>query len=208
MPIAKEGWPFIGAAALFAVIGWAWLPVWLAVVLTANLLFCLNFFRDPARTPPADPAAIVSPADGRVVAIEPHEDGFLGEPGRRISVFMSVVDVHVNRAPVTGAVASVAHRPGRFLNAMKAAASEHNEQTRITITSERGKLVVTQIAGLVARRIVCDLAPNDRIVRGDRIGMIRFGSRLDVVVPARCVIRVQMGAKVVAGESVLADWSA
>lgn len=207
MTLAPEGRTVCLSMAAAAIAGWLWAPLWVAVLLTAGALFCLNFFRDPGRTPPRDAAAIVSPADGTVVAISPHDDAFLGEPGQRVSIFMSVFNVHVNRAPYAGMIESVTHQPGRFLNAMAAEASEHNEQTRVTMETDHGKLVFTQVAGLVARRIINYCQPNRPVERGERIGLIRFGSRVDVVLPARCSLRVQVGEKVVAGESVLGTWS-
>lgn len=193
-------------ATLLAVAAWVWGPAWCGVVVTVAAAFCLNFFRDPRRTPPADPQAIVSPADGTVVAVTPHDDPFLDEPGQRVSIFMSVFNVHVNRAPADGLVQSVTHQPGKFLNAMAAAASEHNEQTRVTLQAPQGNLVFTQVAGLVARRIICYCEPASPVQRGERVGLIRFGSRLDVVLPARCALTVQVGQKVTAGESILGTW--
>lgn len=194
--------------AALAVAAWLWFPAWVAVGLTGATLFCLNFFRDPERPPPPDAAdGILSPADGKVVAVTPHDDPFLDEPGQRISIFMSVFDVHVNRAPVTGTVGRVTYHPGRFINAMAADASECNEQTRITLHHERGRLTVTQVAGLIARRIICYCYADGPMVQGERIGLIRFGSRLDVVIPARCRVRVRVGERVAAGRSILADWS-
>lgn len=207
MSLAPEGRALCIGAAITAAVAWLLFPVWVALLCTAGAGFCVNFFRDPVRTPPADPDAIVSPADGRVVAVGDHEEPFLGEPARRISIFMNVFDVHVNRAPTDGVVDTVTHHPGRFVNAMAADASEHNEQTRITLAADRGKLVVTQIAGLVARRIICDLQPGATVPRGERIGLIRFGSRVDVVLPARCPLRVNVGDRVRAGESILGMWT-
>ncbi len=207
MRIAPEGRTLCITVAAIAGAGWLWAPTWLAVVLTAAALFCLNFFRDPVRVPPSDADAIVSPADGTVVALAPYEEPFLGEPGQRISIFMNVFNVHVNRAPTDAQVEAVSHHPGSFQNAMAADASEHNEQTRVTLTSDRGNLVLTQIAGLVARRIICDLQPGEAVGRGARIGLIRFGSRVDLVLPARCTVRVAPGQKVRAGETVLGVWA-
>jgi len=207
MRFAKEGYPFILAAFVVALIGWLWFSPLAAVLWTLPLVFCLNFFRDPERRTPADPRAIISPADGKVVAVGPYEDAYLEEPAQRVSIFMNVFDVHVNRAPTTGVVETVTHQAGQFLNAMDAAASEHNEQTRIALRTDHGKLAFTQIAGLVARRIICYLHPNETIRAGARMGLIRFGSRVDVVFPARCSVSVRVGDRVRAGETIIGAWS-
>lgn len=207
MRVAKEGYPFIIAAAVLALIGWLWFSPIAAAFWTLPLMFCLNFFRDPDRQAPPDPKAIISPADGKVVAVGPYEDAYLEEPGQRVSIFMNVFDVHVNRAPTTGVVETVTHQPGGFLNAMDAKASEQNEQTRIAMRTDHGKLAFTQIAGLVARRIICYLHPDEAIRAGARMGLIRFGSRVDVVFPARCSVSVRVGDRVRAGETIIGAWS-
>jgi phosphatidylserine decarboxylase len=180
--------------------GWKW-PGAIFVLLG---LFVLYFFRNPERTVPADPAAVVSPADGRVLAIV--EESLEGRAGRRLSIFLSIWDVHVNRAPLAGRIEKIEHRPGRFYAAMRARASAENEQNVIILETGRGRIVCKQIAGWIARRVVCWKAEGDRVERGERIGMILFGSRVDVWLPGEAEIAVRRGAHVAAGTSVLARW--
>jgi len=167
-------------------------------------LFVLYFFRDPERTAPTDLDAVVSPADGRVTAIV--EEEFDGRPGKRVSVFLSVWDVHVNRSPAAGRIRQVEYRPGRFYAAMRARASQENEQNVFHLETDRGDMVFKQIAGWIARRVVSWKAPGDVVATGERIGMIRFGSRMDVWLPAEATIVVRKGQFVSAGSSVLARW--
>jgi phosphatidylserine decarboxylase len=162
------------------------------------------FFRDPERTPPADPNMIVSPADGRVVGMV--EESFGGRPGHRISVFLSVFNVHVNRSPVGGRITSIEYRTGKFYAAMRGRASAENEQNSFHVLTDRGEVVFTQIAGWVARRIVVWKSIGDSVVRGERIGMIRFGSRMDIWLPEDVEILVKPGGSVAGGSSVLARW--
>jgi phosphatidylserine decarboxylase len=176
-----------------------YLPAVLFLVLT---LFILNFFRDPERTPPADPSAIISPADGRVVQIV--EETFDGRTIRRISIFMSPVDVHVNRAPVSGTVRDVVYQKGRFGIASSDRASAENEQNIFTLESTAGPVVVRQIAGLLARRIVFWKRVGDRLERGERVGLIKFGSRVDVLLEVAVDLWVKSGDRVRAGSTVLA----
>jgi phosphatidylserine decarboxylase len=187
-----------GAVAL----GFHW--NWLGGVLLVLGAFVLFFFRDPERTPPSDPDVIVSPADGRVMEIVEEARG--DNPGRRISVFLSIFDVHVNRAPVAGRIAAMEYRKGRFNAAMRGRASQENEQNVIHVSSERGEIVFKQIAGWVARRILCWKAVGDSVTRGERVGMIRFGSRVDIWLPDRVEILVRPGQHVAGGSSVLARW--
>lgn len=161
-------------------------------------LFCLYFFRDPDREIPPGPVA-VSPADGRVVAVAPE-----GADHRRVSIFLNIFDVHVNRSPIAGTVTNVEYRPGRFHIASSAEASVHNEMNVITVEDGDTKLVFKQIAGLVARRVVCDKKPGDRVEKGERIGIIKFGSRMDVLFGPEWEILVREGERVSAGASVLA----
>jgi phosphatidylserine decarboxylase len=177
---------------------------WVAGVLLFLGLFVLYFFRDPERLVPDDPTAVVSPADGRVVAIV--DEPFDGAPGTRISIFLSVWDVHVNRAPVAGTIRAVEYRPGRFLGALFARASAENEQNVIRMSTPRGEMVFKQIAGWIARRILCWKAPGDTVRAGERIGMIRFGSRVDVWLPRVAAWAVRRGDKVYGGSSVLGHW--
>jgi phosphatidylserine decarboxylase len=192
--VAREATPFalgFGIVAL-AVAFWS---VVASLVPLALLAFCLFFFRDPERRSPPEPDAVLSPADGRVLLAE----------GGRVSVFLSVFDVHVCRAPLPGAIRSVTHLPGRFLAAFRPEASEQNERTSIVV--ERGdatRLTFTLVAGLVARRIVCKVAPGQHVASGERIGLIRFGSRVDVELPAGASIVVRRGDRVSAGETIIA----
>lgn len=205
--IAPEGIPFVaGAAALTAVLYFVW-PRSPAVAVVGLLLtaFVSWFFRDPERTPPSAPEAVVSPADGKIVYSGDCPPGIYNpEPGKKVSVFMSVFDVHVNRAPVSGRVAAVRYNKGKFLAANVDKASLENEQNGVSIETAGGrKVVYVQIAGLIARRIVCDLDEGDAVVRGQRVGLIRFGSRVDVYLPADAALSVATGDRVRAGESVV-----
>lgn len=207
-PIHKEGRPFIIGAVLAAlVIGLLWEPAfWLFAILAGWLVI---FFRDPVRTVPVDPGIIVSPADGRiepvVEAVPPPELGLGEAPLMRISVFMNVFDCHINRAPAAGTVETVAYRPGKFLSADLDKASEDNERNGIVIATAGGERIgVVQIAGLVARRILCWTEIGAPLEQGDRFGMIRFGSRLDVYLPAGSAVLVHPGQRAIAGETVLA----
>jgi len=171
------------------------------------LLFCVAlvfFFRDPERLPPADGGVVVSPADGRIMEIT--DEVLEGRPGLRISIFLSIWDVHVNRSPMAGRLREVEYRPGRFYNAMRSRASVENEQNIIHLQTERGEMVFKQIAGAIARRVVCWKAPGDTVKVGERIGLIRFGSRMDVWVPRDIEILTRLGQHVSGGVSVLARW--
>jgi phosphatidylserine decarboxylase len=207
VPIRREGAPFIAAALAVAVAGlFLWQPLfWIAAIVAA---WCAYFFRDPRRFTPVDPDLVISPADGRVSAIvlgtPPEELGLGPEPRRRISVFMNVFDCHVNRAPVAGRITQIAYRPGKFINAELDKASEHNERNGFVIETVHGPVGVVQIAGLVARRILCFVAEGDALSQGERIGMIRFGSRLDVWLPATAPVVCAEGQTAIAGETVLA----
>ena len=167
-------------------------------------MFVLYFFRDPERVPPSDPDAIVSPADGRVMVVIEEARG--PKPGRRISIFLSIFDVHVNRAPVAGRIANLEYRRGRFHAAMRESASAENEQNVITLATEHGDVMFKQIAGWIARRILCWKAVGDSVTRGERVGMIRFGSRVDIWLPDRVEILVRPGQNVAGGSSALARW--
>lgn len=203
IPVAAEGWRFVLAPAAAGCLLWAlgWnVP---AAVLVALALACLFFFRDPERVAPALPGAIVAPADGRVMAVQEVADPFVGD-GVRISIFLSPLDVHVNRAPIGALVTGVEYRPGRFLAAYRASASEANERCTLRLQGEVGRVAVTQIAGVLARRIVCRVRPGDKLERGGRFGLICFGSRTDVVVPRDAELRVSRGVRVRGGESLIA----
>ena len=207
-PIHPEGYPFIGGFALASlVLFWIWTPLgWLGTVLT---LWCAYFFRDPPRVTPIGSGLVVSPADGRVSlvvnAVPPPELGLGTTPLPRVSVFMSVFDCHVNRTPVTGSIEKIAYTPGKFLNADLDKASEDNERNGFAIATDFGRVGVVQIAGLVARRIVCWVKEGQAMNAGERIGMIRFGSRVDVYLPAGTVPLVSEGQTSLAGETVIAD---
>ena len=205
-PIAREGYPFLVISLVLALVGlwWFW-PLGIALVLA--FLFCLNFFRDPARSPPGDPGLLVSPADGTVLKIENFSSGaYLKEPHQKISIFMSPFNVHVNRIPCDGEVEEIHYFPGKFFVAKLDKASLENERNAVVIKTPRGaRVAFIQIAGLVARRIVCYLHENTPVSRGERYGMIRFGSRMEVCLPPSWKVLVAPGDKVFAGESSLAE---
>jgi phosphatidylserine decarboxylase len=173
----------------------------LGVLFLVVAVLVLNFFRDPERAIPADPCLIVSPADGKVVEVI--EEVLDGRPVRRVSIFMSPLDVHVNRSPIGGTIQSVTYRAGRFHVASQARASIENEQNVFTVHGELGEVVVKQIAGLLARRIVFWKRPGDTVQRGERVGLIKFGSRVDVALDPQVELRIQVGDRVKAGSSVL-----
>jgi len=209
VPINQEGYVFI---AIFVVatllLGWIYAPLgWLGLLAT---IWCVYFFRDPVRLTPLEEGLVVAPADGTVASVglfaPPPELGLGGDPMQRISIFMSVFDCHVNRAPVSGRIAKIVYKPGLFLNADLDKASEDNERNGFVIETTAGRLGVVQIAGLIARRIVCFVDSGDRVGVGDRIGMIRFGSRVDVYLPSSGRLLVGEGARAVAGETILADF--
>lgn len=210
-PMHREGVPFVSAFAVATlVLFWIWAPLgWIGVLLT---VWCYYFFRDPVRSVPQGDSLILSPADGIVSLIEeavpPPELGLGPEPLLRVSVFMSVFNCHVNRMPVAGTIAAIAYRPGKFVSASLDKASTDNERNALSITLADGrKLVVVQIAGLVARRIVCWAKVGQALRGGDRFGMIRFGSRLDVYLPPGVAPLVALGQTMIAGETILADLS-
>jgi phosphatidylserine decarboxylase len=177
-----------------------------AVVFVCLALFVFSFFRDPERVIPAEPGAIVSPGDGRVVVVTDEEDA--GRPGKRISIFLAVWNVHVNRAPAAGVITRMEYRPGKFLAAMRERASMENEQNVFTLSTDAGEMVFKQIAGLIARRVVSWKQEGERVARGERIGLVRFGSRVDVWLPKDAEILVRVGENVKGGASVLARWPA
>lgn len=205
--LAPEGWPFVLGGAAFAVVVYLLWPrgVPLAALGLLLALFSLWFFRNPDRTPPPGAGVVVSPADGRIVFVGESPPGrYALVAGKRVSVFMSPFDVHVNRAPVTGRVASVRHHKGTFHVASVDKASLLNEQNGVAIITPEGRTVTyVQIAGMLARRIVCDLKEGDAVRQGQRVGMIRFGSRVDLYLPAEVRLSVAIGDRVRAGESVI-----
>mgnify|MGYP006276967689 CR=1 FL=1 len=206
--IAREGWPFLAIAVAAAIVlttlrldflaGLAWLAV----------LFVLQFFRDPPRNVPQQVDAVLAPADGRIVKVEPARDPYLERDALKISVFMNVFNVHSNRSPVDGRVAAVWYHAGSFLNAALDKASLENERNALhLVTTEGEDVTCVQIAGLIARRILCYAKPGDSLRRGQRYGFIRFGSRVDVYLPLSAVPKVAVGDKVRATETILAQLS-
>ncbi len=203
-PIAVEGYPFIGAAAfitlVFALLSWKLL----AVAALAATLFVAFFFRNPDRVTPEDESAVVAPADGRVIYLGPSREEHLQDEMVKISIFMSVFNVHVNRAPLSGRIIDTFYRHGKFYDVRDERATFENEQQGIVLENAGGKrIVVVQVAGLIARRIVCYVRKGDMVRRGERYGLIRFGSRLDVYLPKDTDVKVVLGEKIVAGETVL-----
>jgi phosphatidylserine decarboxylase len=203
--IAREGWPFVGGAVAVSVLAglffdWAWsLPFWLAA------FFVLQFFRDPPREIPQDPQAVLSPADGRIVAVEKVRDPYLDRDALKISVFMNVFNVHSNRSPVDGTVKQRWYHAGSFFNAALDKASLENERNALWLRTRGGQDVTcVQIAGLVARRILCYVEAGAELERGQRYGFIRFGSRVDVYLPPEAEVTAALGDKVHATESILA----
>ena len=208
VPVHREGYIFIAGFAVAALIlNWLWSPLgWIMGIVT---VWCVYFFRDPARITPMREGLVISPADGVISSIgffvPPPELGLGDRPLQRVSVFMSVFDCHVNRAPVSGRIAKITYRPGTFVNADLDKASEDNERSGLLIDTASGRIGVVQIAGLIARRIVCFVREGETIGVGDRFGLIRFGSRVDVFLPDGVRVLVGQGSKAIAGETVLAD---
>jgi phosphatidylserine decarboxylase len=197
MRLDRAGWPFVsGLVAVTLVLApFTYAGAGLGLVL---LVFTVNFFRDPERRTPVDRAALISPADGKIIRAD----------AQRVSIFMNVFDVHVCRSPVAGTVASVRHEAGRFLAAMKDEASEHNERTTIEVHPSDGAPVrFVLVAGLIARRIVCRVEPGRELSSGERVGIIRFGSRVDVDLPQGATAAVEVGQRVIAGETIIAHGS-
>jgi phosphatidylserine decarboxylase len=201
LPVAREGWPFIaipGAIALgLALLGHRRLAVPFAAAAAASA----GFFRDPERAIPTVANGVLAPADGRVLSIEDAVDPFVG-PAVRVAIFLSPLDVHVNRAPIAGVVTDTVYTPGRFAAAYDAAA-EANERCAVRIQGEHARVTVVQIAGVVARRIVCRVGSGDKLAAGDRFGMIRFGSRTDCYMPRATEITVRVGETVRGGQTVI-----
>jgi phosphatidylserine decarboxylase len=209
VPIHPEGYPFIGGfAAASLILFWLWTPLgWLGCVAT---LWCIYFFRDPPRTTPARDGLVIAPADGRISQIAsappPPELGLGNDPLMRVSIFMSVFDCHVNRSPVAGRIERISYRPGKFVSADLDKASEDNERNALLIAATGGaRVAVVQIAGLIARRIVRFVQEGQSVAAGQRIGMIRFGSRVDVYLPEGVRPLVGEGQTAIAGETVIAD---
>ena len=207
VPIAKEGLPFVGGLASTALLlglsGWI-IP---AGVVGGFTLFTAWFFRNPSRIIPQDPNAVVSPGDGKVIAIEEEfEPRYLKEKSIRLTVFLNVFDVHVNRMPCAGTVEGISYQPGQFLVASKPEATLRNEQNAVMLKAESGaKVLCVQVAGLIARRIVCWVGQGERVQRGERFGLIRFGSRMDTFLPLGSKIRVAVGDRVKGGETIVGE---
>ncbi len=203
--IAKEGVPYLFATAAIAALCyalWGWLVSTLPIT---GFLFVLYFFRDPERRSPVEPDIVVAPADGKIIKIDKiQEPDFLMTKTLRISIFMSPFNVHVNRAPYTGRVLKVEHRKGGFRAAYTDLASLENENVSMLLETDRGPVLVRQIAGLVARRIVCRVKPGERLERGERYGIIKLGSRVDIFLPEGSEPLVKVGDKVKAGETAIA----
>ena len=204
--IAREGWFYLAisvAVALVAVwlVGWLWsIPLWLVAV------FVLQFFRDPPRRVPGDARAVVSPADGRIVAVQAANDPYLNRDALKVSVFMNVFNVHSNRSPVDGEIKQRWYNPGKFFNAALDKACLENERNALWIRAQNGADVTcVQVAGLIARRILCYVDRGDVLARGQRFGFIRFGSRVDVYLPKSAVVKAALGDKVYAASTVIAE---
>lgn len=206
IPVAREGVPFIGFSAFLTIIAALTGHGVLTTLLVISTTFILCFFRDPERFVPADNKALTSPADGKVILIENVTDTkFTKGEAIKLSIFMNVFNVHVNRTPITGTVDKVLHSPGKFYSADSLKGAEYNENCGVVLTTTSGKKIAfVQVAGLIARRIVCWLEPGDHAIKGRRFGLIRFGSRVDLYLPCDTAINVTVGQKVRAGETILA----
>ncbi len=208
-PPHRAGWPFIAGSAVLAVVG-LFLTWWLVGFGLLLLFFCLYFFRDPERVPPMRPGTVVAPADGHVVmvgpAVPPAELGLGPDPLPRVAIFLSVLDVHVNRMPVDATVTRIAYRHGKYFNASLDKASEHNERNALALRLPDGReMAVVQIAGLIARRILCGVREGQAMAAGARFGIIRFGSRTDLYLPAGVRPLVAVGQTMIGGETVVAE---
>jgi phosphatidylserine decarboxylase len=206
--LAREGWVHVAIAVSVAALahyffGWVWaLPLWLIVV------FVVQFFRDPSREVPSVPNSIVAPADGRVIAVGDTIDPYLNRPSKRISIFMNVFNVHSNRSPVEGKIMERWYSQGAFLNAALDKASEQNERNALWVRTDSGQdIVVVQVAGLIARRILCYVQPGERLSQGQRYGFIRFGSRVDVYLPVDTRLQASLGDTTCAASDVIATLS-
>ena len=202
--IAREGWPFLAVAVIVAITATLWCAAW-SIPLWIIAVFILQFFRDPPREIPQNPDAILSPADGRIVAVERAQDPYAQREAIKISVFMNVFNVHSNRIPVDGTVHSIQYFAGSFVNADLSKASLENERNALLIKTENGQQVTcVQVAGLIARRILCYVNAGEAVLRGQRYGFIRFGSRVDVYLPLTASVKVAIGDKVSATSTILA----
>ena len=203
--IAREGWPHVAIALAAALLATAFLGGW-SLLFWALAAFVIQFFRDPPRQAPLEPGIAVSPADGRVLLVQKARDPYLQRDALKVSVFMNVINVHSNRSPVEGIVKERWYHGGKFLNASLDKSSDENERTALWIRTDDGiDLTCVQVAGFVARRILCYANVGDRLARGQRYGFIRFGSRVDLYLPIGTAPRVSVGDKVTAGETVFAE---
>ena len=203
VPIAREGWPFILPLLGIAILGLALMPIG-GLFFLALAAFVGYFFRDPERAIPASAGLLLAPADGKIMAISPQPNEPERPSGTLVSIFLSVFDVHINRVPMAGTVVDVRYQPGRFLPAFRSDASAANEQNIVTLQTGEAQVIVKQIAGILARRIVCRATVGDVLRAGQRFGLIRFGSRVDVVIPPQFTVHVSVGQRVRGGESILA----
>ena len=202
--IAREGWPFLAISLVLAIAATVWCAIW-SIPLWIIFIFVLQFFRDPAREIPQEAGAVLSPADGRIVKVERTRDEYLQRDAIKVSVFMNVFNVHSNRSPVDGTVQQVWYNPGKFVNADLDKASTENERNAIWLKTSDGQDVTSvQVAGLIARRILCYVKAGDALARGQRYGFIRFGSRVDVYLPLTATVKVAIGDKVSATTTILA----
>src|SRR5574340_1621929 len=202
--IAREGWPFLAISIILAIAATVWCVTW-SIPLWVIALFVLQFFRDPAREIPQDAGAVLSPADGRIVAVERTNDPYVQRDAIKVSVFMNVFNVHSNRSPVDGTVQQVWYFPGKFVNADLDTASTENERNAVWLKTAGGQDVTSvQVAGLIARRILCYVKAGDVLARGQRYGFIRFGSRVDVYLPLNANVKVSIGDRVAATTTILA----
>jgi phosphatidylserine decarboxylase len=203
--IAREGWPFVAVSVLVAGVA-TWFGGWWSVPLWIIAIFIVQFFRDPPRQVPGDARTVVSPADGRIVAVLRAEDPYLKRPATKVSVFMNVFNVHSNRSPIDGEVRQAWYNAGSFINADLDKASLENERNALWFRASAGPdITCVQVAGLIARRILCYVKAGDQLRRGDRFGFIRFGSRVDVYLPPDARVKVELGEKVYAASTVLAE---
>ena len=203
IPIAKDGYVFIFPLAVLTGIFWALSWFWVTGLFVGLFLFVTWFFRDPERSIPEDPNAIVSPGDGKIVEIISEKDPLLDEAYTRVSIFLNVFNVHVNRVPISGKIQATRYNPGKFFNAASHKASLDNEQSAILLNNGHVTILVKQIAGLIARRIVCWAKEGDEYQRGQRFGLIRFGSRVDIFLPEGTDIKVEIGDIVSGGSSII-----
>jgi phosphatidylserine decarboxylase len=204
MKFAREGYPFIGLFAVVTAVSLLLGPLWIALFPFVLTLFMAYFFRDPEREIPDGEGLIVAPADGKILVLQTvRESQYINNEVLQISIFMSPLNVHVNRAPCDGIVEKVIHTPGKFLSAFKPEASVQNENIAMTMSTKYGTILVRQIAGFIARRAVCRVAPGEALRRGDRYGVIKFSSRVDIFLPPTTIPKVRLGERVTAGETIL-----